>query len=220
MKQELIEFQFYGWHLQEPMALITNWMMCAFCFFAYIQLQKANFSGLIWWKRFFWFFAISTFFGGTGHLFFQYNGIVGKFPNWITGILSGYCAGKAMLWHLQEGISKKRLNQFLSIKAVVLLSFALALKLFIFIAIDAIITYIVYCGIVGYLLCKKGRPEMRYFPYGVLVALPSAFIFLLKFNPHRWLNKDDLSHLLMLGCLIYFYVGASKQLPQKTNVIS
>ena len=43
---------------------------------------------------------------------------------------------------------------------------------------------------------------------GVLVCIPSVFIFLLKLNPHKWLNKDDLSHLLMLLCLIFFYLGA------------
>ena len=35
--------------------------------------------------------------------------------------------------------------------------------------------------------------------------LPSAFVFLFKLNLHKWLNKDDLSHLLILTGIIFFY---------------
>lgn len=203
--------------LQEPMALITNWMMSGFCVYAFFKLKNAQSPESIWWKRFFLVFSISAFFGGTGHLFFQYNGIPGKFPNWITGIVSGYLAGRAVLTHFSETNTKKGLHLFLIIKAIVLLSLALVLRKFIFIAVDAIITYVMFCGIIGYNLTKKGLIDLKYLYYGVIICLPSVFIFLLKLSPHKWLNKDDLSHLLMLGCLYCFYLTASKRMLFKSN---
>lgn len=217
MNTDIIKFELAGMSLQEPMALVTNWMMSGFCLYAFLKLRRAKSVELIWWKRFFLVFTISSFFGGTGHLFFQYHGIPGKFPNWITGVISGYCAGRAILTHFTESITKKSLHLFLIVKAIVLLSLAIVSKKFIFVAVDAIITYVLFCGIIGYYLSKKGLLELKFLYYGVIICLPSVFIFLLKLSPHRWLNKDDLSHLLMLGCLYCFYLAGSKRMQLKSN---
>jgi hypothetical protein len=211
VEQILIEFKLFGLHLQEPMALITNWMMSAFCFFAFYKLRKNFDFDVIWWKRFFLIFAISTFFGGLGHLLFQYFERPGKFPNWMTGILAGYFAGKSMLVHMKDVVIQKRLEFILIFKGSVFLILGLAFQNFLFIAIDSIVTYLFFCGVLGYVLFKKGILEMRFIYYGVLICLPSAFIFILKFNLHKWLNKDDLSHFLMLACLVFFFIGASKR---------
>lgn len=215
MNTDIIKFELAGLTLQEPMALITNWMMSIFCLYAFLKLKNAETSELIWWKRFFIVFTVSSFFGGTGHLFFQYYGIPGKFPNWITGILSGYCAGRAVLTHFSNSNVGKGFHLFLIVKALVLLSLAITLQKFIFIAVDAIITYVLFCGIIGYMLTKKGLSDLKYLYYGVIICLPSVFIFLLKLNLHRWLNKDDLSHLLMLACLYCFYLAAYKRMQLK-----
>ena len=220
MNTDIIKFEIAGMTLQEPMALITNWMMSAFCLYAFFKLKNVNTPELIWWKRFFFVFTISSFFGGTGHLFFQYHGIPGKFPNWITGILSGYMAGRAVMTHFSESKAKQGLHLFLIVKAFGLLSLAIVLQKFIFIAVDAIITYVVFCGIIAYNLSKKGLVELKYLYYGVIICLPSAFIFILKLSPHRWLNKDDLSHLLMLACLYCFYLSAHKRMHLKSVNIS
>ena len=212
--QELIEFELFGLTLQEPMALLTNWLMSVFCLYAYMSLKSSIKINIIYWKWFFLIFSISTFFGGLSHLFFQYFGIEGKYINWVTGVISGYYLGKAMLFHFEDNRNRKKSEIFLIIKSIVLLVIALYLKKFIFIAIDAIITYVYFTGILGYILYKKGVHEMRFMVIGVLIGLPSAFIFILKINPHKWLNKDDLSHLLMLGCLYFIFKGV-KQLELK-----
>jgi hypothetical protein len=205
---EIIHFSFQGLELQEPMAAITNWMIASFCFYAFLKLKNRNFEEVNYWKYFFITFSCSTFFAGFGHLFFQYLAIPGKFPNWITGIMSGYFASNAMLIKMNNQSNKKTFKIGIIVKASTFLLLALWKQNFLFIAIDAIVTYIVFCGILGYIYFKQGHNYMKYMVFGVLVCLPSAFIFLLKINPHKWLNKDDLSHLFMLGCTFCFYLGA------------
>lgn len=214
---EIIHFRMFGLDLREPMALITNWMISAFCFFAYFRLWTRDEEEVTWWRRFFLILGISTFLGGLGHLFYEYFDKPGKFPNWITGIWAGYFAGNAMLVRLRRERARKALQIVLVIKAAVFLVLALINRNFIFIAVDAIVTYLFFCGIIGLILYLRGFSEMRFMVLGVLVCLPSAFIFLLKVNPHKWLNKDDLSHLLMLGCTICFYLGA-KRIGNKLSV--
>lgn len=207
---EIIHFTLFGLKLQEPMALITNWMIAGFCFFAFFRLMENNQQEVNWWRRFFLILGISTFLGGLGHLFFYYFDKLGKFPNWITGISAGYFAGNAMLIRLRSQSAKKILQVVLIIKMLAFMVLAIALKNFVFVAVDAIVTYLFFCGVIGLILYFRGFTEMRFMVYGVLVCLPSAFIFLLKINPHKWLNKDDLSHLLMLGCTMCFYMGVKR----------
>lgn len=210
MTQEIIEFKVNGLVLQEPMALITNWMMSIFSGYAFIKLNKGENRSqeLVYWRRFFLWFFITSFFGGLGHLFFQQLGIPGKFPNWTTSIVAAFYAGLAMLNAYNDRKGNKWLKYFLFFKGVLLLFFAIHTQKFIFIAVDAILTYVIYCGIIGRILGISLKPIYNQMFYGVLVCLPSVFIFLFKLNVHRWLNKDDLSHLLMLACLYFFYRGA------------
>lgn len=212
VEQELIEFDIYGLSLQEPIALITNWMMSFFCLYAYFKVKNTTSLEVIWWKRFFIVFSISTFLAGLGHVFFKYFNVPGKFPNWITSVLAGYFVGKAIIYHITNKFKSKFLELFLISKGIILLVLSVISQKFIFIAIDAIITYVVFCGLIAYQLYKKGVYEMKFMYYGVLTCIPAIFIFLFKININKWLNKDDLSHLLMLTCIIFFYVGAKKRM--------
>ncbi|MDZ4758397.1 MAG: hypothetical protein SGJ10_09715 [Bacteroidota bacterium] len=220
MLDEKITFDFLNLHLQEPVALLTNWMMCAFSIYAYSQLKNIEKGDVLNWRSFFLWFSISAFFGGIGHLFFQYLDVYGKFPNWIATTISGYYAGNAIITHITYKATKKKYASFLVIKSIVFLLAALVSLKFAFVAIDAIITYIMFCGVLAWRFYKKGITEMKYFICGVMVSLPSVFIFFLNINPHRWLNKDDLSHLFLLGCIYCFYLGAKKRMENKTILVS
>jgi hypothetical protein len=221
MVTDKIAFELFGLHLLEPMAMVTNWMMTIFSIYAFVMLKPSKEKNdVYYWKKFFFWFAISTFFGGTGHLFFHYFDIPGKFPNWVSAIIAGYFAGKAIVINSNSIELIKKHEFFLIIKGVILLTAALFTKKFLFIAVDAILTYIMYCGVISNSYVKKGMLEMKYMIYGVLVCLPSVFIFFFKLNPHRWLNKDDLSHLLMLACIYFFYLGAKKRMDSHSLAIN
>ncbi len=212
MNQEVIKFELYGLTLQEPMALAANWLMSIFCLYAFLKIRKGKDIDMLWWQRFFISFSIAAFLGGTGHLFFHYLGIPGKFPNWIFIIISGFCASFGMLVYYPNEFQKKKLGLFILVKGISFLILALLFRKFIFIAIDSILTYIIFCGIIARKIYNVGRTEMRFMYYGVLLCAPSVFIFFLKINLHRFLNKDDLSHLLMLGCLMFFYRSIKERL--------
>lgn len=153
-------------------------------------------------------FAFSTFFGGLGHLFFQYTGIYGKFPSWTFGTLANCFAALGMLNFNAFSVPTSYAKWIVWSKAVIMLSLAIITQKFVFVAIDAIVTYIGYTGVYAYyMLSKRDAKFLKQIIIAVLILLPSAFIFLLKINVNRWLNKDDLSHILMLACVYFFYLG-------------
>lgn len=207
---EIIKFTFFGFQLQEPMAMLTNGLLSLFCAFAYVQLKNNQDKANYWWMRFYLFFGISTFCAVWGHALFYYFDIPGKFPCWFFGTLANICAANGMLSFDGFAYPKKFARRIIYAKSIFLFLLAIYFRSFIFITIDAAITYVVYTGVFASFLKKRGLYEMKYIISGVVVLLPSIFIFLLKINPHRWLNKDDVSHILMLGCIFLFYLGMSQ----------
>jgi len=204
---EIINFSIFGLDLQEPMAFITNGFITIFSIYAVWNISSKNNANLVDFKWFFLFLGISTFFGALGHVFFKYTDLYGKIPSWTFAIVAGYYAGVSVLSRYGEQSSDGFLKVFLIIKSIVLLFLGIATLKFLFIAIDAILTYLFYCGFLAYRIWKQGDEGMKYFVFGVIILFPSAFIFLLNWNVHTYLNRDDLSHLLMLGCIILFYRG-------------
>ena len=204
---EVIEFNLFGLYLQEPMTMVTDWMIAGFCFYAYTCLQKgeSNFQNL--WKAFFLVIGLSTFLGGLGHLFFQYTGYYGKFPSWFFGILAGVYASMAMISTIENQKVKGQLNTLVLIKSLIFLGFSIVKLDFGFVAVDTSITYLIFCGYYAYHLKKKAWEGVHYFYFGVLALLPTGLIFGLKINLSAWLNKNDLSHLFMLTCLVFFFFG-------------
>jgi hypothetical protein len=48
----------------------------------------------------------------------------------------------------------------------------------------------------------------------VLAMLPAAFVFLMKINLHPWMDKNDVSHILLSIGNVFFYVGIIKVTPE------
>lgn len=204
---ERIHFTLFGLHLQEPMALIFNWLIAFVCFYFFYKTTQSTNNFAQYWRLFFLFFGISTTFGGVGHLFFQYWGWEGKFPAWIFGAIAVLMSSVAMLE--VESMAKKRKQIWIGLlllKTIVFVSLSLIYVNFLFIAIDAVIGYLFFCMTYGIVLIKRGF-NMNNIVWGVLVLLPSIVFFIGEISIGKWLNEQDIGHLFMVGAVCFFYLG-------------
>lgn len=208
---EDLPFTFLGLCLQEPMTLITNLLMSITSFTLYFQLKTVENDFQKFWKLFYLSFGVSTFFGGFGHLFFQYTGVYGKFPSWVFAFLSAFFAGKAMI---SLGLTSRKLyqfaNGFLYLKLFALTGLAIYSQWFMFVTFDAIITYLLYCMSLGIFYWAKGLKSFVYTVIAVGILIPSVFIFTLEYSPNIWFNKNDLSHVIITITIILFYFGVTR----------
>ncbi|MBW7867713.1 MAG: hypothetical protein H3C31_05245 [Brumimicrobium sp.] len=226
ISEDKLPFQLLGLCLQEPMALILDWVMAFICFFVFLRLKNHTSDFHRYWKLFFLFFGLSTFFGGLGHLFFYYTGNYGKIPSWTFAIISNYYVGKAMLKLNVLSIQKiQLLSKILSVKFLVFMSLMLFVVLmygknsFVFSMVDSVLTTLAYCLGLGIYYKKQGLESFKYIVWAVVLLFPSIFIFVFKINVSLWLNKDDLSHLFMIASLVFFYIGV-KNTVSKVNIFS
>jgi len=220
---EKIQFVLFGLNLVEPMAIILDTILGVFSIYLGIKVGqiKSKHPFYTYWKWFFLIFGFASIAGGLGHTFLNYWGMGGKFPAWICGPFAIYCLEQAMI---SVEPNEKRLSMLKLISAIKLLivyvvfiiicskqTIGLNIKLpFLPIAINTIIGIILTAGVLGLIYKKKLSSHFKYIVLGVLVLIPTAFIFLMKINLHQWFDKNDLSHVLQLIGILYFYIGIKK----------
>mgnify|MGYP006928713518 CR=1 FL=1 len=209
---EKLPFMMGGLCLQEPMALITNWIIASVAFVLYYKLRPLSGDFVKNWRFFLISIGLSTFFGGLGHIFFQYTGFYGKIPSWVLGNLAAFFAGKAMIsTFLLKQSTNSFLLRLLYFKFLFFTFLALYYESFTFVLIDTVITYLLFClGYGLYYWRRKGYASFKHMIIGVIILISSAFIFVFELNLSLWLNKDDLSHLIIATTIIFFYISIKR----------
>lgn len=221
---EKIEFVLFGLNLVEPMGIITDFIMGGLSVYFGMRIRKLgnNHPFYQYWFGFFFVFGIGAILGGLGHGFFKYWDWPGKLPTWTCGIISVYFLEQAMI-SIHPVKKWFRRLKIISFWKVVLLTVLFIVNLcvndidakpslgFLPIAINTILSVLAAAGLLGYYYFrKKLSPIYKYFVLGVLIMIPSAFVFLLKINLHQWFDKNDLSHVLMTLGITYFFLGVIK----------
>ncbi|WP_027418506.1 DUF6962 family protein [Crocinitomix catalasitica] len=223
---EKIEFVLFNLNLLEPMGFITDTLLAILSITLGLKLRKLKIYHPFktYWIAFFYIFGIGAFLGGLGHLFFNYWGVSGKFPSWISGPIAIYTLEQAMI-SVHPNQSRLGLYKLLSFwKLIIVFTIFTLVCIYLPIyenptlaflpsAINTILGVVLTAGILARYYAKTVNNAYMYFVYGVLILLPSAFIFLLKINLHQWFDKNDFSHILMMLGILYFYLGAKKVEP-------
>jgi len=218
-----IEFELFEMQLLEPMALITaSFLGGLSVFFAYkISKIKSPLLFYKYWKLFFLLFGISIFLAGLGHTFYNQWNFYGKIPSWLFGPISIYFAEKAMIsshWDKSKKVLFNKISDskliLVYIAWVLILFFGsnekIATQPFLPIAINTFLGMLAFVGYLGFKYTEKFSVKFKFFWLSALIMLPTVFIFILKINVHQWFDKNDMSHILIMIGVSYFYLGVKK----------
>lgn len=212
-----ISFEFMGLEWLEPMAILTNLLMCSVAMFAFIRLKnRGGKSGSeTAWRSFFLLYALAGFTSAFSHGLYNYIGFAGKIPAWGFGVLSVMVLEMIMLYTLKPG--NKMLSGFSVIKAATVLTLAFSGEFFLPVAINAVLGLLVIVAPLAMKFTRNGIPGYRNIWLGVSLLIPAAVLYLGKINPHPWMNKDDVSHILMAITIYLFYKSAYAILPATSS---
>lgn len=214
---EIIEFEFLGFELQEPMSVVTNSLITITCLFIFLKLikDKRDDEFTHYWSLFFLTLGLSTFAGGLSHLFFKYTGFYGKIPVFSMAIIANFFLDRACFTLIHDK-AKTRMIEYLllaktilSILLLVVLVEFIGKKIFLIVQFNTVITA---AGILVWFCAKtKAVSEAwKYYTIGIIILLITAGVQIAKLNLHLWFNKDDFSHVLIALAMIFFYKGVLK----------
>jgi hypothetical protein len=217
-------------NLLEPNALVGDLLLFTISIMFYVQIRReATNLFVTYWSRFFLIFGISFIVGGFGHVLFNYTQAAGRIPSWYLGLLTPFWIEQAMILLWPQSKTRKLLQQISIIKTVFFLLGLTAYVLvrfnslslttgMIFPTYNAVIGLGSSLGILAVIYQRRFANNFKYFWYGALSFFPSAIIQGIKFNLYPWFDRNDLSHLLLIIGLFFYYKGI-KSTQKATDMI-
>ena len=217
-----IRLDLNGLVLLEPNAIVSDFIMAVVSFYIARKLYpKRSSNGFIkYWYYFFLTFGFGALLGSMGHGLFHYLGPQGKFPTWISAILSTYFIEKAMIKSYERHNKNNILGKIAFFKMITV--FLLVITVissaafdknhtigFLPIAINTLLGVLLSVSVISRANIKN-QSGFKWLIFGVLAMLPSAAIFLMKINLFQWFDKGDLSHVFMTIGVYVYYTGITK----------
>ena len=227
-----ISFEFLGYDLLEPNVFLGDTIITILslilAYKTYKIYRKIRQPFFYLWAVFFVIFAFTFFTGGLGHLCYNYWSVEGRSISWFLGVVAVYFSEISMISLLKErnqrillSISKVKLLVMVIGISLMLLKMDLANdvdKGMILPTINTLMGFVFAFGILGYRFSKLICPDFKYLYISVIVLLPSLIFQGLKINFHQWMDRNDVSHILLLICLVLYYLairGYASQIVRK-----
>jgi hypothetical protein len=203
------------WRIGEPTTTVTDLLVAAVCFYAYLKLGKlAPFQARRYFRFYFLFLGIATFWGAiVTHASIYYLSQPWKVPGWI----SSTWAVSLLAWAMVEAhadLIKKRVFalktiifiELLAVMAITIYTVEFkwagahsAFGLFLIVTTLAVISY------------RKHKDQgSLWMLYGVGVFLLSGITFAAKLSIHTWFNHIDLTHVFLAVAALVIYRSVVK----------
>lgn len=200
-----------GLQVTEPMTWITNWLVAAACLvFAYrLFYDEEADASQKFWALFFLFIGLASITGGTAHGFIQYVGHRFHLAAWLLSGISIFCAQLAVLQFIKQAKIRTFVRLFSYAQLMIMSASVLIFQHFSSVLIDSIVGLIgvvIPVSLAHYLKYKNRRSLLIII--GVLSNLLPALIHLSKFSINQWFNFNDISHVVMIGCMYLMYIAA------------
>ena len=211
MVEQVVEVNWLGLSLREPMTFFTDLLVCIPCSFFYRNLVRKNTLVFKLWAYFFLLMGLSTLIAGFAHLLFHYTGqslhFVGRT---LTGV-SIIFAELATIQELKSVFWKKVLRIIVGIQSVVFIGLLIYFQSFEIVKFNTIFGMIGIVVIINLIEAVKTKTyTSKMLVLGVLFSVPAAIVSAKKFSLHAWFTYHDIGHLIVLGSLIIIYLGLRK----------
>jgi hypothetical protein len=209
---EKISVNLFGMILLEPMTFFTDVLIAICCFIFYFKLNNIELQEFDnkYYKRFFNVFGISTLVGGFAHFFYNYFGLSLHLISWILSGLSIYYIEMCSISFINSHKLRKILNLLIYIQLFVFFISILYFKNFLFVKYNStlgLIAIVFTLELVS--LIKSKNKGSSLIIAGIFFTFISAIIHTLKFSINKWFNYNDLSHIFIIICLYFIYMGAT-----------
>ena len=204
-----------GIKVMEPVTTVTDLLVTAVCFYAFLKLRNNGSRTVRLFKYYFFTMALATFYGGIiGHAFLYLLSFSWKVPGWLMSMASVALIERAAISHAQPLLKPAVGNFFARMNIVELLTLTAVVLLtlnFFFVEAHAAYGLLVVVFSFELFVYNKTKDEgSKLLLVAVLLSAIAATVHLTQFTIDRWFNHLDFSHVLMALAAYVFYLGSSK----------
>jgi len=205
-----------GVTLSEPVTVLTDTILAAFCFYFYCKISKmpSPGRGKAFFAQFFLWMSLCTLLGGLmGHGFYPQLGDLGKVPAKILTPFSMFWLQLGVI-ELLQGKVRPILIKALQWISVLMLPLFIGLSFYynhfsyaIFHNMFAgimIIPILIFCLVVY----KVKGTDLVLYTFLISSAIP--YFQINRIGVNRWFTYHDVCHVIMLLSFVVLYQGATK----------
>lgn len=213
---EVTNIEFVGIHITEPFTWLTNWLVAAFSFYFGHMLyhDRAEDEQKKYWSLFFLFIGLASIMGGTAHGFIQYVGHNFHLAAWVFTGLAVFSAQLASLHLIENRKLSFALTFFVYTEVVLMTISVIFFDSFESVRVNSafgLIGVVLPIQLIYYLKYKTRRNGL--IVIGILANIMPALIHAIELSYNQWFNFNDLSHVVMIGCLYIIYYGVKQPHP-------
>lgn len=215
--------ELFGLRVDEPVTVITDVLVAAMGFIAYLNTASVtNNRSFTLYRYFFLFTAISTFVAAfVGHAFAYYIGFEYRMIGWVFGIIGVAFAQFAALYHTKESIGQKIFSvvKIISIVEIPVIAVILATKrTFTVVEIQAAFGLVIVVTVLESIHYSKTKSVFSLnMMFGIGLTVAAVVCHVGKLAISKWFNHMDLGHILMFLSLYVMYKGLKSE--QKLNLV-
>jgi len=202
-----------GLHIQEPVTVLTNVIITAFCLFFYFQLNVISIQPKLkkYWRLFFLLFGVSALIGALAHGFKSYFQPNVFYYIWLIMNLSGLSITYYLLrvnieMSFVSDENKIRLHYLVVLIILIFSAITIITNDFLIVKINAGIAILVTL-IRHYRAYKKGYTGSGYIAFGFAFSTLSIIVHSTKLSLNEWFNFKDISHVIMNISLYIIFIG-------------
>jgi MFS family permease len=210
---EITSIDIAGIKILEPVTTLTDLMVTAVCFYAFVHLRShkhKEIKHVKYYRYFFLFMGIATLLGGLiGHAFLYLFTFAWKVPAWIVSMISIALAERAAIMRARP-LMHNHLGKFFTylngLELVTFMFIAVYTLKFIYVEIHAMYgLLIVVFSFEGYVYYRTRDNGSKKILVAVFLAALAASAHIGKITISKWFNYFDLAHVLMtISCAVLF----------------
>jgi hypothetical protein len=209
---KLPQINIYGITVLEPFNVITNMFITSLCWFCFYRLHKAQKKILHQRLASYFLFVmgLSTLIGGiVGHGLLYLTSAEGRLPGWCISMIAVALMERAAIMHTRP-LVKPWAGNLLSIlnyiELAVLVTLTITTLNFIFVEIHAIYGLLFVVFVLELYVYRKSKDKSGpYFIIATAFGVLATFVHEMKWGINFWFNYNDVTHVIMLPSVWYYY---------------
>ena len=199
--------------IDEPISTLTDFILCAVCFFAFIKTKSLGiYKAINLYRWFFLLTGISTLVAAIiGHAFLYYFGTDAKIYGWLFGIAAISFAQFAAMYNTRELIGESAFKKLVFLNSTeIIIAFIATFMTWSFVIVEIHTAYglLLNVTILEYINYKKTKSVLSIkLIYGIGIAVIAVLCHIFKLAYSVWFNHIDLSHVFMALSMYMIYKG-------------
>jgi hypothetical protein len=211
---EYFTINLLGLTLAEPNLFITDMAIACVAYICFAKLNTNSIGeiNISYYRKFFFYTALSAFIAGFGHLLTLYTQEYLKMCGWIFSLLANLYIIYAGVQYIQIGNKRIALNTIAVSMFVLSLGALLLTQKFIVVSIDTILSIACIALPIHFIQWKKTQKTgFKLFCAGVVFTMLTGIVSYFNISISEiWFNQKDINHLVICAGLLFIYKGVKQ----------